>query len=1544
MTATADGVRASPADWRDRSGRRRSRASRWVSRLVLTLILLGLLAVFLQIVPGCDRLDARIVVLPVRYYDVPLPPYPGPRDTSEWFPRFAEADGVEVEVRADLDHLESIKGLDGYLGSTDRGTNLILYVSRLVASPNEGDPRQRPSLVCGDPLDREGNYRLYPAAQLLAQVRNCPAQFKLVVLDVAPIQNDPRSGVLVSEFQTLLEELVEGADLADSTLWVMTSCAPAESAHFRRGGTVFGWAVREGLGGKADGWLEENERDGVVDLAELYGYVRDSVDTWVRRHGGGARQTPRLLGGGRSGAADPASIPKLKLLRLPPEPEPNPENGKADEPGESARAALGDSQVASDANSEAEGGSAGSARPDETVPGPPAKSAGSGPQAADTESAAAPAADAAGDPPDAGPPPDATAEAQKPPATATAAEKPPVAAAGDVSAGDASELDLLAAAWRRRDALRADSSPGQWSPVDYAPHRLRAINERLLAFERRIRWGALSDEDRSKLKSLADELSGFGPPDKQVSQAHHESLRRLEGVYDGSIARAIRLKNELIFLAPYYVRWHGHACFRSSSKLPQFDDTRELLKHLAALVAQIAEFQDLNESSTSTREEIDACERRISQARRDVLRHRDNLDRELGREVKASLSDGPLARLETLLHTPLLAADLRLPLVKACAEMESSPSEPRRPAVDPHEVWARLGEQAYLEVLLVRLWKPDFLPKVNDPSAFPGLENGKAPWDAFRDLGDRLYRLHGGLPDEVREGVQTPSSRDPAPGIMLRLVDARDMGRLDASRVDPARLVDLALPAMSLRQFREPRLAIEANPREVELLRDPRSWVPFELTLTGSELSDGKGRLRLEYDRDRLQVRRADAPQGDEPGWAVEIENDRPLQVAFEARPVDVAGWRAPAELRIHLEADGRNAVQRIVVRMPADDRIELLVDRILDRTTGATEPQEFRQTGNTHYCLAFPARKTEYLFRLKNHSRRAREVAVQLWAAPAAAFERDDRAGPLDAFGAPIEGFYELTDPIPLALSEGDAPQRIVLPEPAPSEEKEKPSPAGPEAEAKPAAEPAPRDVAGGMVCVIRDSESGKSWKHWIELIPVAPRKYVAPEVHYDHGRGEIAIVVGIAESGIVPPISKDAPVRVVWESIEGQHLNKERDRGEVVGRAQTDRLELRARVDPEATPRVTIHLTVDDYPRAFVYQVECNRDRSSLDYLRSLEAVRIQKPEARAAFQVPLEGPLAIEFQVDAPIHRFDRAAGSRDRVEVGIDGDRDGTLDDRERQHSFRTDRQYSVWFEEFSPQGVLAVRTEVSDFRVPLDRVGLLGEKDLVAQIRLDERVAASQSVPVVFDDRPPRVERFNVEPRSVPAKGKIQVALAVDDQSGVERIEFGFDSKPRNGRFDDEELIAAETLRAAPWEATLTLDESLEPGKTYDVMARVFDRAGHEPTIAAQPINVLSEAAAPAPAKKTGTIKGRIFVPGASGPANREVWWRHEVHVQGEGIDETLKPDRVTGEFVLKDVPYGSYSFTAMGTFSGGFQTRKYAGKAQVSLESSEVTVNIPMTE
>ena len=302
-------------------------------RVVLTVVFLGLAALFTWLLWPAHWPGVRLAVLPVTGYDIAFPPVPfSPADVAEWTGSLPEG---HTEILSELQRSATMTGLHDGLQKLLKAPDevLILYVSAHGVSD-----AGMPYLLCSDYMREAvgsgatlkvalpgeasgpGEKGRLPLEDVLRQVQQCRSGMKLVLLDCTHIAADPRLGMVVNEFPHLLEGAVRKT--ADPHLWVLACCRPLEVSHvsYAEKRSLFSQFVTEGLRGLAD-----TNDDRRVDLAEFHAFVRDGVAGAVAQEAAWAlTQRPVLFHGGEgvvakrqrsSSSGSAARAPRSKTRR-----------------------------------------------------------------------------------------------------------------------------------------------------------------------------------------------------------------------------------------------------------------------------------------------------------------------------------------------------------------------------------------------------------------------------------------------------------------------------------------------------------------------------------------------------------------------------------------------------------------------------------------------------------------------------------------------------------------------------------------------------------------------------------------------------------------------------------------------------------------------------------------------------------------------------------------------------------------------------------------------------------------------------------------------------------------------------------------------------------------------------------------------------------------------------------------------------------------------------------------------------------------------------
>ena len=477
------------------------------------------------------------------------------------------------------------------------------------------------------------------------------------------------------------------------------------------------------------------------------------------------------------------------------------------------------------------------------------------------------------------------------------------------------------------------------------------------------------------------------------------------------------------------------------------------------------------------------------------------------------------------------------------------------------------------------------------------------------------------------------------------------------------------------------------------------------------------------------------------------------------------------------------------VIEKPLPDQVDLVVCQTSDRldVPVAEVDGEFR-------LRPFPNRVTGYRLDLVNRSGKARKVSVQLVSVPSLpAHEPISNEVLLDASGTLRDTVKLLTPPLEASLPADASPVAVPFPAPKPpaaeeakdKEAKDKEAKAdkdtqGGTKEGAPAKEPPP--IPSRLALVIRDLETGQAkWIKRLRIIPYAPWNYVSGEVGFDSRQRTIVARFRLSDPDRVPSPLAEKPIEIAWQT-EG--LLDPSTPGNFQGKLSTadGAATLTAEIAPDPDPEgklVQVHFKVDGVPRAFVYQVRCDRDRPAIERERSLARIKITAPPSEQAYRAPRKEPVPLEIAVDAPEDAFREPS---DFVEVGIDRNGDRELSG-EKTVRFFGDRQVDLYLDELAPGGRLKIGARVDDFHVPLDcgdpnnmKVAVLAQLVLS---RGESRIAASDSVNLIFDSAPPKFTRRRGPRRGNPRRtaGRLR-----PDRAGTQRGEGDrFRARPGRGR-------------------------------------------------------------------------------------------------------------------------------------------------------------------
>ncbi|MCE9527091.1 MAG: hypothetical protein K8R36_13675 [Planctomycetales bacterium] len=1176
-------------------------------------------------------------------------------------------------------------------------------------------------------------------------------------------------------------------------------------------------------------------------------------------------------------------------------------------------------------------------------------------------------------------------EPTKQPAAEKPSDSPPPADGEKISQQHRSQLELrnaLDQAWQLRDKLQSRSGPGGWSPIDFAPHLWRELNALLLDYEQRCRAGeAFSAVDLTReldrllidLKQLDSQLNGgeaqpVRGDDASVGTRLADAWNRFSSQTEllksfteaplelEEVKQAMRFQADNAFAATYYVRWHERASFSSVERLAQFDDLSQFLKlletHGSALQALEGKPFDPARAPylRDDRKEIEAVRKRI--------------DQRLEQDGEAALKDidQPVSerKFEDLLSTPLLSAVRRKQLLGKL--LEPGRKLPPRKLFDAAKRqgglsaslarWDRLLDRLELERKLIRLFDPKLAGEID--SQFDSIKltarNSKAEdelWTQYRQIGKRLKAYLAGLPKSIEDlardsGNETSTRRAE---LLLSLVDARDARSLPTDLEWRPRL--RVLPPT-----KAPRLAMQALE---EMPLDIKEWRSLKITVEASGQESEVISIVAKFETEHLELRvagGASIASGDRQLVKLGSDNRATLDWEIRAKTDRVDSTK----LLIHAQAEDLMNDHSVHCGLPKPNEIDLIATRV-----GRPQPEPVSGQDGVQ-LRAFPNRETAFRLLLSNRSGKAKKVKVELLVVPPQpgakwapgrlfAFEGGLQPGIrrslFDGADKLLPNAKVLATAKSLALLADPGPIEIDFPPPAPPAAAPKPAAPDAAAGAPPpmSAAPSKTDVTQGLLCLLTNLDNpAERWLKWIELNPLQPKDYLDAEIGYDLMKERIFVnlrpklLPGESQpkpEEVLPIGLAEKPIAIVWDTTGELPDGSERNDHALFDGGKPS-ASLYAAVPPDVKERKQriVRLTVDGYPRAFVYAVDCTMAKLGEDLKPARQHVRInsvespdflktfyfssavmpkdppppapgaKKPvllEAGEAATIPAPCKvLKVQFEVDVPKDAF-QLSDRDDLVEVGLDVE--GA--DRKR---FYADRQMTTRLVAVGPQGLLTLDTEVRDYSIELDPGGLQNKRfQLTAQLVLAGSHVQGARVPVVLDGLPPDIKSFNTtsdaSQKIVPGE-KFVARLNVADLSGIAQVEFGFDLN-QSGDLEKDEAKILPGLAQPPADDTWSLELStkdLPPGPNF-LMARATDRVGFQSRPRPLRLVVPSPDAVKGKMDK-GTIKGVVMF-GKLPADNIKV----TLSFPGAGVQRTKNG----GKFQFDNVPAGEYTLQAGGS-------------------------------
>ena len=806
----------------------------------------------------------------------------------------------------------------------------------------------------------------------------------------------------------------------------------------------------------------------------------------------------------------------------------------------------------------------------------------------------------------------------------------------------------------------------------------------------------------------------------------------------------------------------------------------------------------------------------------------------------------------------------------------------------------------------------------------------------------RMYaRFAATIELEAAQFETTQLSESERSSAVLRVIDPRDTATVSQTLL-------VGLPGWSSPDSIGLRLVAGSESLSLES--------PVEARITGSEgrLPPVGSTLRFLFDPADVKLRL--------PGGGM-IAAGRPIQVGdlpFRAdglrmevianRTATAGDLKGMVKLMVMCESGRRLETATSRFKLPAQRTVGLVARRtpaaieptlpggwvraresaaILDSANGTGEMLGER-TAQTEAILglsAVPGRTTSWELGLENLAEIPRVVTVELhdvssssrgietsarqrareWQATSEAF----RAGTFA--GTPLAVVKKLQLPV------GEGVTSVVIP-PAPAAPQSLPAPKG-EPAGDPAAEVAP-PIGPELAVVVREETPGEPPRVWVNRLlmqvehPSARLTASATWIRQD--RSISVRLDAIDEAGraaLLPPEGIRAalvPLPATRGGVQGISIRKGQS---VISRGRPSDTMIATWNGSDRDGRAWLAIDVDDYPRAFVFGVDCSpsaeEERQNPQY--DWRNITFLSPTAEETFVKAPVPTIPLTLAVDAPPDAVvaEPGADAVPLVTLSLREIRGGSGFRQEARLIWAANAERQVVFtrEKATGAAAFAVRASVTDWIVPAPGQGY-ENVDVEAEARL---VLPGEQQPLivrrrfVLDARPPTIEtppvvnvvvgRPLVIPLRVVDDPRESFAQAprshIPGVSGVDRVEWAIDTK---GNGKPEAWLPAVGLGGGMYELRVPTT-TVPPGRQTPLLVRATDRVGH----ANEPMRVWLDTA---PLVAKNSIEGQVTLKGRGEEGVA-------VTADGPGAPKPTRSGK-DGKFKFSDLEPGDYKLQARG--------------------------------
>jgi hypothetical protein len=648
------------------------------------LLLIGLMGWLLYSLLTGDPVT-QIVAVRVKGYQTltikPIPFLAADTDAMLELPELAPKGTTLASQRVpDIDRAESLNEPRFKVASDEP---LVMYVKGHGVSVIDNTGTAQPMLLCGNEYRPGSSAGQFNITNLIKFVGKIDSPLKLIILDCNHLSSDLRLKMSANLFAAQVGEFVSKTN--DPQLWVLLSSGALQVSvpNHERGLSRFATAVTDGLTFVAD-----SSEDRKVSLAEFYTYVLQEVASRsVMSPGGPALQTPILLHAGSASPVSPEDVSDDAILVArvtePPAPEDGEEPAEKEPVDESQEPAAEDKDggekqatrqfryspiiMASMLMSQVGPQNSKPATDDGQTQSDDAGQPNAGPGTAQTgppneKSVNANKADTA-------PPGSPTLGDPKKSDESKAANDPP--APDETPDGVGTDLILKqlekAAAYRRQlvaDPLQIQGGRIHWSPLAFAPHLVKRIDQRLHEAEYRSIF--LGVNESSDVEGLVSDLefittgraaSAVRSGDSPALQRAIKKFENQSAEFNSDLDQALKIAEQdekvakrlddlvrywnlymsTAYRLPFYVQWHDDLSIIShGGSHASFDNVASLIDRLKRLRERLE--SDLRNPG-----------RDIESAAVDVENQRDLIDA----NIKEACSAGVAPAIEAAIRTPI---------------------------------------------------------------------------------------------------------------------------------------------------------------------------------------------------------------------------------------------------------------------------------------------------------------------------------------------------------------------------------------------------------------------------------------------------------------------------------------------------------------------------------------------------------------------------------------------------------------------------------------------------------------------------------------------------------------------------------------------------------------------------------------------------------------------------------------------------------------------------------------------------------------------------